>query len=50
MKKVSRSPLVIEVLNIPNVQKTLERLADLLNKIQKALGEYLEKQRASFPR
>jgi dynein heavy chain 1 len=28
----------------------LERLADLLAKIQKALGEYLERERASFPR
>lgn len=28
----------------------MERLADLLTKIQKALGEYLERQRAAFPR
>ena len=28
----------------------LERLADLLAKIQKALGEYLERERSSFPR
>ena len=50
MKKVSKSPLVMDVLNIPNVQKQLERLADLLSKIQKALGEYLERERSSFPR
>ena len=50
LKKVYRSPQVLEVLNIPDVQKSLERLADLLNKIQKALGEYLEKERVSFPR
>lgn len=50
MKKVAKSNLVMDVLNIPNVQKQLERLADLLNKIQKALGEYLERERASFPR
>ena len=50
MKKVTKTPLVIEVLSIQGVQKTLERLAELLTKIQKALGEYLEKQRASFPR
>jgi dynein heavy chain 1 len=50
LKKVYRSPLVLEVLNIPDVQKSLERLADLLNKIQKALGEYLEKERVAFPR
>ena len=28
----------------------MERLADLLGKIQKALGEYLERERSSFPR
>lgn len=50
MKKVSKSPLVLDVLNIQNVQRQLERLADLLGKIQKALGEYLERERASFPR
>lgn len=50
MKKVYKSPFVMDVLNIPNIQKSLERLADLLSKIQKALGEYLERERASFPR
>jgi dynein heavy chain 1 len=50
MKKVAKSPLVMDVLNVPNVQRQLERLADLLGKIQKALGEYLERERASFPR
>ncbi|KAK5108990.1 hypothetical protein LTR62_007624 [Meristemomyces frigidus] len=50
LKKVYRSPQVLEVLVIPDVQRALERLADLLNKIQKALGEYLEKERVAFPR
>ncbi|KAJ0379023.1 Dynein heavy chain cytoplasmic [Colletotrichum chrysophilum] len=50
MKKVYKQPYVLDVLQIPNVQKSLERLAELLNKIQKALGEYLEKERVSFPR
>ena len=50
MKKVAKAPLVMDVLNIPGVQRSLERLADLLGKIQKALGEYLERERASFPR
>ena len=50
MKKVSKSPFVLDVLNIPGVQKSLERLADLLAKIQKALGEYLERERPAFPR
>lgn len=50
MKKVTKSPKVMDVLNIPAVQRALERLADLLGKIQKALGEYLERERNSFPR
>ncbi|KAI0828245.1 dynein heavy chain [Trametes gibbosa] len=50
MKRVYKSPFVIDVMNIQGIQKSLERLADLLNKIQKALGEYLERERASFPR
>ena len=50
MKKVAKAPLVLDVVNIPGVQRSLERLADLLGKIQKALGEYLERERASFPR
>lgn len=50
MKKVYKSPFILDVMNIPGIQKSLERLADLLNKIQKALGEYLERERASFPR
>ncbi|KAF9889413.1 hypothetical protein FE257_007314 [Aspergillus nanangensis] len=50
MKKVYKSPFVLDVLSINGVQKSLERLAELLNKIQKALGEYLERERISFPR
>jgi dynein heavy chain 1 len=50
MKKVNKSPFVLDVLNLAGIQKNLERLADLLTKIQKALGEYLEKERSSFPR
>lgn len=50
MKKVAKSPLVMDIVNIQGVQRQLERLADLLGKIQKALGEYLERERASFPR
>lgn len=50
MKKVSKSPLVMDTINIPGILKSLERLADFLAKIQKALGEYLERERASFPR
>jgi dynein heavy chain 1 len=50
MKKVAKSPFVLDVLAISGVQKSLERLAELLSKIQKALGEYLERERISFPR
>lgn len=50
MKKVARAPLVLDVITIPGVQRNLERLGDLLAKIQKALGEYLERERAAFPR
>ena len=50
MKKVYRSPLVLDILAINGVQKSLERLLELLHKIQKALGEYLERERISFPR
>ncbi|XP_037072682.1 LOW QUALITY PROTEIN: dynein heavy chain, cytoplasmic-like [Pollicipes pollicipes] len=50
MKKVTKSPMVLDVLNIQGVMRSLERLADLLGKIQKALGEYLERERSSFPR
>jgi len=50
IKKVYKSPFIIDVLNIPNVQKSLERISDLLSKIQKAPGEYLERERSLFPR
>jgi dynein heavy chain 1 len=50
MRKVYKSPLVLDVLAVPGIQKTFERLAEALGKIQKALGEYLERERASFPR
>ncbi|KAG9023665.1 hypothetical protein FRB95_012647 [Tulasnella sp. JGI-2019a] len=50
MKKVYKSPFILDVMNIQGVQKSLERLAELLNKIQKALGEYLERERSMFPR
>ena len=48
--QVTKSRMVMDVLNIQGIQRSLERLADLLSKVQKALGEYLERERASFPR
>lgn len=50
LRKVYKSPLVLDVLNIPNVQQSIERLADLLAKVQKALGEYYEQERQRFAR
>ena len=40
----------MEMLNIENLQRTFERLGNLMTVIQKALGEYLEKQRREFSR
>lgn len=50
MNRVKASRVALEVLNIPDGQKVLERLADLLGKIQKALTDYLEQERNAFPR
>eukprot|EP00945_MAST-04E_sp_MAST-4E-sp1_P001635 g1635.t1 len=49
-QEVSRKPEVLDVVAIPNLQRQLDHLLKLLNNVQKALGEYLERQRASFPR
>lgn len=50
LKGVKKSPFILEVLGITDVQKRIEKLAESLNKVQKALGEYLERERSSFPR
>jgi dynein heavy chain 1 len=50
MKKVYNSPMALDVLAIPDGEKTLERLKDLLEKIQKSLTDYLDRQREAFPR
>lgn len=50
MKKVGQKPALMEVMSIQGLQKTLERLSDFLQKIQKALGDYLETQRQAFAR
>ncbi|KHJ76923.1 dynein heavy chain, region 2 [Oesophagostomum dentatum] len=50
MKKVTQSPRILDVVGMQGAQRLLDRLADMLSKIQKALGEYLERERASFPR
>lgn len=50
MKKVSSKPNLMETMSIQSLQKTLERLGEMLANIQKALGDYLETQRAAFAR
>lgn len=50
MRRVSVQPRVLDVFNTANIQRTLERLSQQLSKIQKALGEFLERQRQLFSR
>jgi len=50
MKKVAAKPKVLDVVSIEGVQKSLDRLSDMLTAVQKALGDYLEKQRSQFAR
>lgn len=50
MKRVFKSPYVLDVIQIPELLKTLDKLVESLGKLQKALGEYLERERSSFPR
>ncbi|CAI5743819.1 unnamed protein product [Peronospora destructor] len=50
MKRVAHKPLIVDVANIPNLYHSLERQQDMMGNVQRALGEYLERQRAAFPR
>ena len=50
VKRVTVKPLVLELLQIGNLAKQLERQDATMTVIQKALGDYLEKQRQLFPR
>ena len=50
MRRIASKPYAMEVLNIDNLQRNLERLANLMSAIQRALGEYLAKQRTDFSR
>lgn len=50
MRRIAARPFAMEALNIENLQRTLERLGNLMSVIQRALGEYLEKQRSDFSR
>ncbi|OEH78569.1 dynein heavy chain related [Cyclospora cayetanensis] len=50
MKKADTTKIVLEMASTEGLGRQLERLSDLLSRIQKALGEYLEKQREQFSR
>lgn len=50
MKRVAHKPMIVEVANIPNLFHSLERQQEMMGNVQRALGEYLERQRAAFPR
>jgi dynein heavy chain 1 len=52
MRRVAAKPTVLDLLSGPHdgLLRQLERQGSLMSKIQKALGDYLEKQRAAFSR
>jgi dynein heavy chain 1 len=43
MNSVKKQPLVMSVLETPDLAKTLEKWVRVLDNLQKALGDYLEK-------
>ena len=49
MKRVAQKPLAVDLLQIDNLARQLERQDATMTLIQKALGEYLERQRQIFP-
>ena len=51
MKRVANKPMTLEVITIPNIKSILEeKLKTALERIQKALYNFLEKQRQNFAR
>jgi dynein heavy chain 1 len=50
MRRITSRPFAMEILNIDNVDRTLERLDVTMNTTQRALGEYLWTQRNDFSR
>lgn len=48
--QVAAKPGVLDVLQLENLPRQLERQEALLGKVQRALGAYLRRQRAAFPR
>jgi dynein heavy chain 1 len=49
MKRVGLKPTVLDLLQLDNLARQLERQDTTMTIIQKALGEYLERQRQIFP-
>ena len=49
MKRVALKPCVVDLLQLDNLARQLERQDTTMTIIQKALGEYLERQRQIFP-
>ena len=49
MKRVTFKPCVVDLLQLDNLARQLERQDATMTVIQKALGEYLERQRQIFP-
>eukprot|EP00760_Papus_ankaliazontas_P026596 PhM_4_TR3054/c0_g1_i1/m.97841/K10413/DYNC1H; dynein heavy chain 1, cytosolic len=50
MKKAHKESFVLRVFSLDKIRNTLEKIHRELVTVQKALGEYLENQRSSFPR
>jgi dynein heavy chain 1 len=49
-REVGKNPLALAILDIDEVLDRVTHLQDMLTKIQRALGDYLEKQRQQFAR
>eukprot|EP00915_Cephaloidophora_sp_WS-2016_P003568 GHVH01004823.1.p1 GENE.GHVH01004823.1~~GHVH01004823.1.p1 ORF type:complete len:3130 (+),score=435.75 GHVH01004823.1:30-9392(+) len=50
MTRAEQKPRINDIISVQGLHKSLSRLEEMLQKMQKALGDYLAKQRASFPR
>lgn len=50
LRNTNKFPLVIDILTLPEIQKSMERILDSLNNVRRSLSDYLEKQRDLFPR
>lgn len=50
LRLVMRSDRILDVAAIPGIHESIARLSEQLRKIQRALGEYFERERQRFPR